>query len=724
MPWDIDRSLKKFISLSSSKSFQNMGRGSNYFSSGGLKQPFPNTFQQQPQQKFPETYYTNAKKVVLDGKPVYYVGSKQNAPSPRIVQRVYATIPDDKNVPVVFETKKQYLQEYIKNQELANNVKFSKREKQQYVKHELKEMRPVVSRFTTYHNDFMPPRTVFFTDNKFNKDNGNFEVSALHEYWHEKTEGNKKLQDDEVAAEQYARDRATNDWQSKNMVFKMHYGVDSVADKNVKTVLMNPEDFLRTAYKESQLSPGAPYQPYEAYKAEVLRRSSVDWHKKAIPSKRMQVEIPFLMFDKWGRPIGHEGRHTSQAAVELGLNEIPVTIEQRRYSREWEKPPYSFQGPFSSDVKKLLNSPTYKEQAVPNQYVYTGEYKIDEDKLEREKNEYWEKEERERAERRQISEQRLKESQAALKALEDSYTDEEKVEMMLLENDISKDKSLSIKEDWSNQQLRKNRGYVDLVQINAQKFKEEFEKEQQTKLAWNKNRSESIANVEVFDSHPQIDFNYMLDVNDGRHRINRAAEQGDDIVVAVKGPHIVEKLKQRGILSEDQSDVNYIDFNDESNDREEYNDEELQKRSDEFRRKKQLENKEYTRQLQQLPLTATTDDKAYEILRLAAEKNRFDVVERERIIRNMESAIKSNPLTGTIFQVAESGIQSKPINIFEGNEREVAKQLGFTMENFMIEEEAKQQLSRLLFNEEYYHNLKPHQKRKILYLIRKQTAST
>jgi len=1113
MALDIDRSLKKFISSSSSKIFQGMGGGSNYFSSGGLRKPSPNNIQ-------------NAKKYIVDGKPIYYFGKKQNAPPLHLVQKVYAKIPDDKKAPVIFQTKREYLKEYIQNQEQVNGVNFSNREKQQYIKRELKEMKPVVSRFTTYHNQFMEPRTVFFTDNKYHKDSKNFETSALHEYWHEKTEAFPHLQDDEIKAEEYARDKVSNDlysknlsvtsrlldnarqqqlknigqegidlmfynvgdsmqnpvpyplqsseinqkiqllkqplpqdfaeglgkrvslasgyrraskrhfletgnlqmsaeelqkrggyaeydrnisnyndesknrlnkmmreklydvgnigyttkpsitprpyqystdnettfvskpiWEtpesvyekslrnraeniikrypniiteaskipgklvfyqgpknplavgqyvgedlqleatkdlgnntndkvhieplslvdlrpknfnlprrgkdfyqgqitfhelkhaqdeaanieeyrkqreieremewnerlheqaaqkfalektkevmagqpiagpgwyatpeeelyqmpklndeeynkfiqelelrrqlelrdveerktagiqmldnndvSKNMVFKHHYGVTSVADKNVKTVLMNPEDFLKTTHQQSQLSSGSPYQSYEDYKAEILRRSSIDWHKKAIPSKRMQVEIPFLEFDKWGRPKGHEGRHTSQAAVELGLKEIPVTIEQRRYSREWEKPPYPWQNVSGSNVKKLLDLPAYKEQAVPSEYVYTGEYKIDEEKLEREKKEYWEKDERERNERMRASEERLKQLEAERKELEDSWTDEQKVDMMLLEaqinnNDSSKDKnqlylsaknlpkpknahereikeyliereeeqnkkfinapymvtlpytkditflgkwppnmdfdkeenithlsnlltheelhsildeqfpkenendeesvskkldnisiprrfitnneetkavmmnplsantinipvakitfdennpkydaaifmgealhrienkkqekdrSLPIKEDWNNQQLRTNRGYIKLVQINAQKFKEEFEKEHQQKLAWNKSRSESLADVEVFDAHPQINFNSILDVNDGRHRINRAAEQGDDIVVAVKGQHIVDKLLSKGIVSEDQSDVEYIDFNDESKDR-------------------------------------------------------------------------------------------------------------------------------------------------------------
>ena len=438
---NIDRSLKKILNTSGSNSFKDKGKGVNYFSSGGLSTPFPNSSNQQ---KFPVTYYTQAKKVVVDGKPVYYAGGKQNAPKPSVVKRVYSLIPDDKKVPVIFETKKQYLQEYIKNQELANGTKFTPSEKQRYIKTELKEMQPVVSRFTTYHNDYMPPRTVFFTDNKYNKSTPHFEMSALHEYWHEKTEGNPQEQDDEVAAEQYARDRMQKDLQGRNMVFKHHYGFDSVEDKNIKTVLIPPEEFLKTTYEQSQLKQGSPYQSYEDYKAEVLRRSSVDWHKKAIPSKKLQVEIPFLEFDKWGRPIGHEGRHTSQAAVELGLKEIPVTVEQRRYSREWEKPPYPWQSINNNKVKTLLNAPTYKEQAVPNEYVYTGDYKIDEEKLEKEKKEYWEKDERERLERIKASEQRIKELEAQRKVLEDSYTDEEKVKMILLEQEIeNKDVSKS-----------------------------------------------------------------------------------------------------------------------------------------------------------------------------------------------------------------------------------------------------------------------------------------
>lgn len=128
---------------------------------------------------------TNSKLVnnKIVNKKILYYDKKANAPPLSFVKKVYSRIPDDEKVPVVFQTKRQYLQEYIKNQELKNGVVFTKQEKERYLNNELKEMRPIVSRFTTYHNPYMPPRVVYFTDNKVNKQQ--FQHNAHHEFGHE-----------------------------------------------------------------------------------------------------------------------------------------------------------------------------------------------------------------------------------------------------------------------------------------------------------------------------------------------------------------------------------------------------------------------------------------------------------------------------------------------------------------------------------------------------------
>lgn len=124
----------------------------------------------------------------IDGKKVYFL-SKRNIPPKKVIKKVYRMIPDDKKVPIVFETKKQYLKEYIKNQEQKHNIDFPSWQEQQYINKEMVEMKPIVSRFTTYHNKYIEPRVVFFTDYKQTPQT--FKQNALHEYGHEKFEKEK-----------------------------------------------------------------------------------------------------------------------------------------------------------------------------------------------------------------------------------------------------------------------------------------------------------------------------------------------------------------------------------------------------------------------------------------------------------------------------------------------------------------------------------------------------
>ena len=124
-------------------------------------------------------------------KPILYL-HKGNAPNKQFVKQVYSKIPDDEKVPVVFETKEQYLKEYIKNQEKNKSVKFTQQEKQQYIRSELQRMRPIQSRFTTYHNPYIEPRVVFFTDKPVSK--REFQYNAQHEFGHELMERRPGLQ--------------------------------------------------------------------------------------------------------------------------------------------------------------------------------------------------------------------------------------------------------------------------------------------------------------------------------------------------------------------------------------------------------------------------------------------------------------------------------------------------------------------------------------------------
>lgn len=153
------------------------------------------------------------------------------------------------------------------------------------------------------------------------------------------------------------------------MGFVHDYSFSSVADKDIKTVKMNPEDFLRTTYDESRLGlirhGKIPTETFEEYKKDVLSPKNVKFIK-SLMKKDKDVSIPFLEFDKWNRPIGHEGRHTSQAAKELGMVTIPVTIERKRYVSEWEKAP-------PKDVEYHLDIGSYEsypKQPVSQEFVF------------------------------------------------------------------------------------------------------------------------------------------------------------------------------------------------------------------------------------------------------------------------------------------------------------------------------------------------------------------
>jgi len=125
-----------------------------------------------------------------DGKKVYVYNKKPHPPM-GFIDRVYKKINDDRNVPIVFQTRKQYLQEYIKNQEKLKNIDYPKKQETRYINQELPKLKNVSSRFTTYHNPYIEPRVVFFNGSPINKKQ--FKNNVYHEYGHELYERNKKL---------------------------------------------------------------------------------------------------------------------------------------------------------------------------------------------------------------------------------------------------------------------------------------------------------------------------------------------------------------------------------------------------------------------------------------------------------------------------------------------------------------------------------------------------
>lgn len=136
---------------------------------------------------------SNSKQYVVDGKKVIF---KTNSSYPKIsiLKQVYEKADDDRKIPVVVETKEQYLKEYITNQEKKKGIKFTPEQKKEYIETELQDMAPIVSRYTTKHNRFMEPRVVIFSDIRL-KD-GQLVDTLWHEFGHEVWERNPKIKRD------------------------------------------------------------------------------------------------------------------------------------------------------------------------------------------------------------------------------------------------------------------------------------------------------------------------------------------------------------------------------------------------------------------------------------------------------------------------------------------------------------------------------------------------
>lgn len=122
------------------------------------------------------------KKIKIDGKEVIYF-NKKKTPSKKVIKKTYRKIHDNKNIPVMFMTREQYLKQYIKNQELIKNIDFPEKQEQAYIDQEMLKYKNYLSRYTTKKNKFFPPAVVFFNDKKIPPKQ--FRKLAFHEYGHE-----------------------------------------------------------------------------------------------------------------------------------------------------------------------------------------------------------------------------------------------------------------------------------------------------------------------------------------------------------------------------------------------------------------------------------------------------------------------------------------------------------------------------------------------------------
>jgi hypothetical protein len=125
-------------------------------------------------------------------------------------------------------------------------------------------------------------------------------------------------------------------------------------DNIVRKVLMSPNQFLKTTFKEQQLKavpkreweifqerylhrkieyPTKVYKSQKEFEQSVLNKKNIQAIKEILIGKRISkydIPIPFLEYDEKGRPIGHEGRHTMKALKELGIKKIRITKVKRK----------------------------------------------------------------------------------------------------------------------------------------------------------------------------------------------------------------------------------------------------------------------------------------------------------------------------------------------------------------------------------------------------------
>jgi len=134
-------------------------------------------------------------------------------------------------------------------------------------------------------------------------------------------------------------DRKKQGWAHKGHTFNR--------EETTHVKMMKPEKFLRTTaiegirkYGEATQKPMKHHlskEDVEEYHKGILNKDNIEKYKKVIRSRQGKMEVPYLRYDKQGRPIGHEGRHRAKAAQELGVKLMPVTIgRELKESRDWK----------------------------------------------------------------------------------------------------------------------------------------------------------------------------------------------------------------------------------------------------------------------------------------------------------------------------------------------------------------------------------------------------
>ena len=115
----------------------------------------------------------------------------------------------------------------------------------------------------------------------------------------------------------------------------------STTDNKVTKIHISPDEFLKTTWKQylirchrdDGVKTKEKCESFREYKKSAIFPPNVEGIREVIKGKKKSsygIPIPFLEFNKRGKPTGHEGRHTALAIKSLGCKSMPVTLVKRK----------------------------------------------------------------------------------------------------------------------------------------------------------------------------------------------------------------------------------------------------------------------------------------------------------------------------------------------------------------------------------------------------------
>ena len=279
------------------------------------------------------------KQTNISGKSVQTF-NKHPIPKRSVIKKAYDKIPDNKNIPLQFMTRKQYLKKYVKNQELQNGSKFDTQTKQEFFKDKKSHYGNILGRYTTKSNPHYPAAVVVFNDpSNFNNIKGNkFDDLVFHEYGHELVEkqGMKMpLQKEEMFADHiadYGQERKIfSDKRAKNYALKKLQLItsdnqsknkwdDSFFKKSgVFVTKMSPREYLKRTTNNNMDTPIFKKRFELYHDTETDQQEPIEKLAGYIKSDDKNVGIPYIKKNN-----DHEGRHRAWASLQNNEEDIYV----------------------------------------------------------------------------------------------------------------------------------------------------------------------------------------------------------------------------------------------------------------------------------------------------------------------------------------------------------------------------------------------------------------